>query len=706
MRTTAAFLIKRPFLLLLLFLLAAYLPVFLPFFHIKNDLITQNLPTRFVTSESLYSGYFPWWNPYINFGIPQYGDMNDGYWNPFQWLIACTSGYGIWAITLEEMMYILLGGWGIYLLCRDNLGTKPPAIIAAISYMTCGFILGHLQHFCWITGTAFFPYMLLYFFRIHRAPTVKNFIIGGWCVFLFIASTHPGLVIGAFYFFLLLILAVFGLRKDIAPGYASASYWRSNLVFLLVSLLFSLVVIISDMDILPHISRGSIIPLGQSLLHPTTFPSYLSLLFPLAVQKGDAFFQTDIAMRNTYTGIFLFICFIVFCIYARRKMLLATGLILIFFILLSSGGIFKTFAYHFLPFTGHVRLNGEFNYFVVLTLVLAGAAGFHYCIKNLSSGEKAKALITPFKGLFLAALVISAAFIFFTRHSLLHAPSPPSGDLKQHIKWLIDEASIWDMIFFQSLIQLVTLSLIRRYWGRQYSLVIVIAIHQMILSWCILPFTGLGMAGKASRQALISYFPKGIHAPEQKALISTAYLDSSYAKDLMLLGSYSKKIGYLKKEAYPIELSTTEQLFQDSALFHFILRQSYLFLSTDTILHTATAFDSSLIHVREFGPGLIQTTVDNPGYRYLTFLQNDYPWWTVSVNGSAVPHFTGFKTFITVPLQPGKQNIQFTFNPRPIKKALWIQLFIAFVTMLLLCSRRIRHLRLSQPSLPSLSATS
>ena len=157
MKKTAAFLTAHPFLIFVLFLFAAYLPVFLPFFHIKNDLITQNLPTRFVISESLYSGYFPWWNPYINFGNPQYGDMNGGYWNPFLWLIAKTWGYNIWSITLEEMFYVLIGGYGIYALCKEMSFTKFTAIIAGLSYMSSGYILGHLQHFVWITGTAFFP---------------------------------------------------------------------------------------------------------------------------------------------------------------------------------------------------------------------------------------------------------------------------------------------------------------------------------------------------------------------------------------------------------------------------------------------------------------------------------------------------------------------------------------------------------------------
>jgi hypothetical protein len=49
--------------------------------------------------------------------------------------------------------------------------------------------------------------------------------------------------------------------------------------------------------------------------------------------------------------------------YIDKKILLAILVPLLFFILLSSGGIFKTIFYHILPLLGYVRLNGEFTYF-------------------------------------------------------------------------------------------------------------------------------------------------------------------------------------------------------------------------------------------------------------------------------------------------------------------------------------------------------
>src|SRR6476620_8137386 len=102
---------SRPLLIFILFVFIAYLPVFLPYFHVKNDLITQNLPTRFFMGESIFSNTFPWWNPYINFGLPQYGDMNNGYWNPVIWIIAKLFGYNVFTITLEEVIYIIIGGY-------------------------------------------------------------------------------------------------------------------------------------------------------------------------------------------------------------------------------------------------------------------------------------------------------------------------------------------------------------------------------------------------------------------------------------------------------------------------------------------------------------------------------------------------------------------------------------------------------------------
>ena len=157
-----------------------------------------------------------------------------------------------------------------------------------------------------------------------------------------------------------------------------------------------------------------------------------------------------------------------------------------------------------------------------------------------------------------------------------------------------------------------------------------------------------------------------------------------------MLGSYSKKIGYPKEEQYPIELKSTQSFFSDSGLFRFIIRQSYVFLSTDTTSTSETSFDSTSIDVKKFAPGHLYVSVNNRKYKFVTFLQNDYPHWQTFINGKSVKHYTGFKTFISIPIQSGRNEVEFVFNPPPVKKAMIANWGILLLGLIFLLSRRVR----------------
>jgi hypothetical protein len=679
---------EYPFLIFFLFVIIAYLPVLLPFFHLKNDLITQNLPTRYFISESLYSDYFPWWNPYIHFGIPQYGDMNNGFWNPFLWLIAKTFGYNIWTITLEEMLYILVGGWGMYKVLRELGITNGIGILIAISYMSCGYVVGHLQHFCWITGIGFFPFVCLYFLRINRSPQLKNFILGSLSVFLFVSSTHPGLIIGALYFLLFGILFIFLFRKTNCRNFYQRNFWLINFTFLLLSSVFSIVVIASDLDVIRSISRGAKVSLTQSLLHPTSFQCYLSLLFPLAVNKSSLF-ATDISMRNVYMGLVPIIAVVLSLKYINKKILITTLVPLLFFIFLSSGGIFKTFFYHVLPLLGYVRLNGEFTYFVILTILLLSA----FILQSFTTDENFKVLLKRYvrwsKLFFLVVMIVTLFFILFQHSSIIYQDIS-FENLKSAIKNILDNFYFTDLLFLNALIQFITIALV----GRKYShrkIFFVLAGNMVVITWLVLPFTGLGMASKKEMSQKMTMLPRGLHAQELQSLNQTKFLDPSLRNELWLLGSYSKKIGYPVEEQYPIQLNTTRKFFEDTALHDFINKQSFIFLCKDTIIGSQTNYDSTIIKPVEFGPGDLTVTVSNFNDSLLVFLQNNYPYWETWVNGKKESHFTVFKTFIGLPLKKGNNEIRFKFNPMVIRMALKINILVFVLGFIILAIPRLKN---------------
>jgi hypothetical protein len=588
------------------------------------------------------------------------------------------------------MFYILIGGWGIYKVVRELDIEKGVAIVSSLSYMSCGYMLGHLQHFCWITGTAFIPFVLLFFLRVNKTPVVKNYILGAIAVYLFVSSTHPGLVIGAMYFFLFALIAILVFRKNATGAFYHPKFLLINLGFFLLAVMFSIGVIISDLDVLRHISRGNKPPLSESLLEPTTLQCYLSLLFPLAVNKSSLF-ATDISMRNVFIGISSLVGVILLLRYFHKKILAAFGFAILFFIFLSAGGIFKTVAYYALPLVGNVRLNGEFAYFVLIIGILAGACGLQKLLMDDNFKTSLKRLLGVFMILSLLAAIIAVLMIVLPPGSTFHQFTRSGDNFGSTIKTMIDRLSFADLLLVSALILLSTLLLVRLNLSSTRKIAGIIVLNLVVNTWLTLPFTGLGMKSKGQINSEMTQFAPGISPQELQPLKKTTFIDSGLRGQFILLGSYSKKIGFPREEQYPVELKSTQNFFSDSSLFRFITQQAYVFLSADTTTTSETNFDSSNIEIKKFAPGYLKVSVNNRKYRFITFLQNDYPYWQTFVNSRMTRHYTGYKCFITVPVEQGNNDVEFVFNPMPIKKAMSINVVILVLGLACLMFRGLRN---------------
>src|SRR5215212_6352370 len=105
---------NKSILFFIVLLMIAFLPVSSFVFFLKNDAFSGYFPPKFFMSESIHAGTLPLWNPYINFGIPQYGDMSSGFWSPITWLISATVGYNAYSFTIEVLIYLFIAGIGMY----------------------------------------------------------------------------------------------------------------------------------------------------------------------------------------------------------------------------------------------------------------------------------------------------------------------------------------------------------------------------------------------------------------------------------------------------------------------------------------------------------------------------------------------------------------------------------------------------------------
>jgi hypothetical protein len=663
-------------------LFIAYLPVSSFLFFLKNDAFTGYFPPKFFMSESIHAGHLPLWNPYINFGIPQYGDMSSGYWSPITWLIASTVGYNAYTFTIEVLGYLLIGGLGMYKLSGFWQFNRQVRIIVAVAFMCCGYNIGHLQHFNWLSGAAFLPVCFWAYLLLLRSASLKNIIRAALLFYLLVASAHPGITISACYFFF--AYCVFHFFENSQRLTVAERIKKNGLahVWLIILFLFlSAGMIGSYLDILPYFVRAEKISLADSLLHPTTAQSWISAILPFATVKNDAFFNTDLSMRNSYFSLTLLLFFLVSLYGKKNKLqvfLVCTG---VFFLLLAAGGIFKTIAYKFIPFIGYVRLNGEFSIFAIFCFILVAAMELN---KFVQSGKPFSSII---KWIYYAAeLFIIAAIIaglykaFNSRESIVYNISiiRSQQGISALLKTMVDAISFYDTLWIQGSLQLLVL------WGIKWCLRVKnwqalkwLVVTDLVLA-CLLniPFTGVGRASVAQVQQVLNKAPKGIPVPK---LVPVNSVDSLSTAEKAMVGDwsfYNKQPGTATEVAYPIVLNNMAAYFEkgNTTIAHIHTSKPFIF---------AENAPGQKISIESFSPNEIKIEALCNEPDKLVLQQNFYPHWYYT-NGiekkAVIPYGINF---MSGPLVTGENNIRFVFEPRLVQWGMFVS-GVGFVSCCLL----------------------
>lgn len=664
-------------------LFLAYLPISSFLFFIKNDAFTNYFPPKFFMSESIHAGYLPLWNPYINFGIPQYGDMNAGYWSPITWLIASTIGYTAYTLTLETLLYIFIGGLGMHKLSGLWIAQKNVRLIAGLAFMCCGYHVAHLQHFNWLSGSAFLPWCFWSYLQFLGKRTITNTLITVLLFYLFIASAHPGLVIGSFYFFTAILLFIFFKNERQQPlKNRLLELGASHLIFLLVLIPLAAGIIAGYTDIIPHFVRGEKPDIESSLPHSSNLKTWISILLPFSTVKNHAFFDTELTLRNSYFSLTLLLLFITALLAKKnrwQKFLLLVGFA---FALLSSGGWAKIFAHHYLPYLGYVRLNGEFRIFAIIAFIIVASIELEKFTKK-QSPENFKYLKSSTYFIFIILITsfcwalykigIGRDSIVFNFHEITSISGFPGK-----AKYIVDAISFYDTIVIQGSFQVLLLGLIYKSIKSKNTRLLLcwLMIDIIVSSLFNVPYTGAGKTSVAHLQSVINHSPKGIPIPALHPILNN---DTIPASDNALLGNwsmYNKQPGTIKEMPYPIQLNNMRAFFDSNSskdsnhYFHkpflFVMRGN----AKVTILH--------------YSPNKIEVKVITDTASKLVIQQNNYPYWKYQVNGEMHDVTPEGINFMAVPLKKGVNEVLLAFNPLFIKAGLYVSAFFFLLYFIIL----------------------
>ncbi|MGI9409840.1 MAG: hypothetical protein ACR2OV_07190 [Hyphomicrobiaceae bacterium] len=127
-------------------------------------------------AASIARGEWPFWNPFAFSGHPQIADPQAMLFSPPMILLAMVNGSpSIWAIDAVVLAMLLIGGFGVLLLCRDLGWHWAASLLAATGFAFGAAMAWRLQHFGQVFSLAYFPIAL---WLLRRALKDNSMIIG------------------------------------------------------------------------------------------------------------------------------------------------------------------------------------------------------------------------------------------------------------------------------------------------------------------------------------------------------------------------------------------------------------------------------------------------------------------------------------------------------------------------------------------------
>gem|GEM_PF-4821327 len=664
---------KNPYLLLAGATLLFYLPVASLRFAIKNDLFTGYFPARFHLTSFLHAGMFPLWDPWINYGLPFYGDITATAWNPLTVFIASTVGYNAYTMTMEVLLAIFIAGVAMHTLCTRMGFEARASLVTALCYMASGYFIGDLQHLNWVWGAALLPWCATGFLRFTGSGQWRDLPSSVLPFLLFLTAAHPGLMIGAAYLFLLWMVALclgIGPEEQRTPGWQP--FQRALVLFLAVVV----------------VSLGLMYGYGYNLLLTTRAPgeasigsahgastasTWISALLPFSTTSThDRRFDTDIALRNIYIGLLPLVMVLHAWLFQRNRWTIFWSIVIIFFLFISGGPGINGGLSAYLPLLSQVRLEGEFRIFAMFGGLILSASVLHRPFRDIGGRSDRIAIIfQTLTILFISTAVMVLAAMLLSRESI-----PNHGQVAPGIKGFLHSLDIVDAILVQSMIQaFICFGLWRCF--RQASLpvgrIILLVVLDMTLSAGLnLPYTGVGSRSVSDLQTLIDRSPKDVPALDMR---STTEITAEYPNTDSVIGYwglYAKQIANSRRAAYPMRLKSGTQFFpvhSDS-----LLKKGMLFTDGEQEIHYS---------VKSFQPDKAVFLIRSEVPQTLYWKQMFHPRWTAAIHGAEIEPRPAHGGIIGIQVPSGEQEIVFSFSD-PMGR--WAQAyhFFAFVMLLVI----------------------
>ncbi len=181
------------------------LPLAGPQYSLGGDVAWYFYPVRLYTLSELAHGTFPFWTPHVAFGFPLYADIEAAVFYFPSLLMGLLFGSGVWALELQLILYVALGGVGMYGLLRHLGSSVLAALFAGAAWLLSGVLWAHSLHVSIIQSAAWLPLVLWTFDQCLARGKIRWAALSGALLALVFLGGHPQI-----WAYVVIALAVWG----------------------------------------------------------------------------------------------------------------------------------------------------------------------------------------------------------------------------------------------------------------------------------------------------------------------------------------------------------------------------------------------------------------------------------------------------------------------------------------------------------------
>jgi hypothetical protein len=363
-----------------------------------GDFASFYFPTYTYVAEQIKNHTIPLWNPHLFAGMPQAADVQTALFYPLNWILFLFVNVDYGSLEWLLIAHYWLASVFTYLFLRDVGLRRLGALVGAVAFAFCGFMVAHFGHLPMVPVATWIPLLLLALRRARLEPGWAGWgwsIAAGLCTAMSLLAGHVqifayGLMAAA----LLWLLLLFD-RKPVTPG--SAAIWAAR-----GALALALALGIGAVQILPSLELSTqSVRSALSYEEATAFPAQPVTLINLVLPRvfgsnptNYTFGQWQTTENWGYCGVITLALAAAGLALRRTRMLAFFALLAALALVLMAGDltIVSGWIYKFVP--GFSKLRDQGRALVLLGLGLAGLAayGADALVASISGSVQARAI--------------------------------------------------------------------------------------------------------------------------------------------------------------------------------------------------------------------------------------------------------------------------------------------------------------------------